>query len=158
MSSVVIVDDSKETCEAITRLVEREGHRAIPVEHSDEAADVVRAVRPDVVLLDVMMPGKNGLEVLRRIREDRDLDRTAVVMCTAVDDEEVERAARELGANDYVVKSSTWERVWQCIGRFVKVERPVGAAGDPIAPDVSLADVIAGRTEGGAAMLSARVG
>lgn len=103
---ILVVDDVEVNRDLLTRRVRRLGH------HVDEAIDGEQALamvadaapRYDVILLDVMMPGLNGYEVLERIKTDADLAATRVIMVSAVD--EIDSVVRciELGADDYLSK------------------------------------------------------
>ena len=105
MAKVLVVDDQADYCRPLVRLFQLAGHDARSVQAGEEAIKYLRAVdAPDVVLLDVMMPGMDGLEVLRQVRQDPRTATTPVVIFTAVCDPVFERHALDKGANDYLVK------------------------------------------------------
>ena len=105
MAKVLLVDDQAEYCRPLVRLFQLAGHEARSVQDGEEALKYLGvADRPDVVLLDIMMPEMDGLEVLRQVRKDPRLSAVPIVMFTAVSDPVLERYALEKGANDYVVK------------------------------------------------------
>src|SRR5688500_9650682 len=105
MAKVLLVDDQAEYCRPLVRLFQLAGHEARSVQDGEEALKYLGvADRPDVVLLDIMMPEMDGLEVLRQVRNDPRISAVPVVMFTAVSDPVLERHALEKGANDYVVK------------------------------------------------------
>lgn len=105
MAKVLVVDDQAEYCRPLVRLFQLAGHDARSVQAGEEALKYLGVVDvPDVVLLDIMMPGMDGLEVLRQVRTDPRLARVPIVMFTAVSDPVLERHALEKGADDYVVK------------------------------------------------------
>ncbi|MFK0252782.1 response regulator transcription factor [Streptomyces sp. NPDC090445] len=98
---VLVVDDDPTVAEVVTGYLRRAGHT---VEHAaDGPAALVSAVRdqPDLVVLDLMLPGMDGLEVCRRLRAERPVP---VIMLTARGDEDDRIAGLELGADDYVTK------------------------------------------------------
>jgi two-component system, OmpR family, response regulator CpxR len=101
MERILIVDDDVELCQLITQFLEPEGFK-IEAEH-DGARAVERALAEqyDLMVLDVMLPGMNGFEVLRRIRA---LSRTPVMMLTARGDELDRIIGLEIGADDYLPK------------------------------------------------------
>jgi CheY-like chemotaxis protein len=72
MPFILVVDDDESTCDALQRLLSRMGYAAACATNGYEALDVAGTVRPDVIVLDWMMPGIDGLEVLRRLRADGD--------------------------------------------------------------------------------------
>jgi CheY-like chemotaxis protein len=105
MARVLVVDDQAEYCRPLVRLFQLAGHDARSVQAGEEAIKYLRAVDAvDVVLLDIMMPGMDGLEVLRQVRLDPRMASVPVVMFTAVSDPVLERHALQKGANDYLVK------------------------------------------------------
>lgn len=82
------------------------GHEAAFVDNGRKALDYVAHHRPDLVILDVMMPEIDGLEVLRRLRENPQTADLPVVMFSALNDPAFCQRVRERGANDYWVKAS----------------------------------------------------
>jgi CheY-like chemotaxis protein len=105
MAKVLLIDDQADYCRPLVRLFQLAGHDARSVQAGEEALKYLRAVdAPDIVLLDIMMPGMDGLEVLRQVRQDPRTATTPVVMFTAVSDPVLERHALQKGANDYLVK------------------------------------------------------
>ncbi len=100
---VLVVDDEPTISEIVARYLERAGYET-HVSHDGLAAlAAVDRVHPDLVVLDLMMPGMDGLEVLRRVRE-RPARRTAVILLTAKGEESDRITGLRLGADDYVVK------------------------------------------------------
>jgi DNA-binding response OmpR family regulator len=101
MATVLIVDDDPKIRELLRLYVEREGHRAAFAADGPEALAVARQSRPDLVLLDVMLPGLDGFEVCRRLREVSDVP---VVLLTARSGDSDKVVGLDIGADDYVVK------------------------------------------------------
>jgi CheY-like chemotaxis protein len=105
MAKVLVVDDQADYCRPLVRLFQLAGHDARSVQDGEEALKYLGvADTPDVVLLDIMMPEMDGLEVLRQVRRDPRLSAVPIVMFTAVCDPVLERHALEKGADDYLVK------------------------------------------------------
>lgn len=104
--SVLIVDDDLGTGRLLALLIRHIGHDAAFVESGTKALEYLATHRPDLVILDVMMPGIDGLEVLRRMRADPQTADLPVVMFSAMSDPHFCQIAREKGANDYWVKAS----------------------------------------------------
>lgn len=98
---VLVVDDEPMVREVVVRYLERDGVRVHEVGDGDAALAWLGSNRPDLVVLDIMLPGTDGLAVLRRIRADGDVP---VVLLTARTDEVDRVVGLELGADDYVVK------------------------------------------------------
>jgi len=104
MSTVLIVDDDEDLREMVTLKLHRCGFTVRAAANGDEALRAVAELAPDVVLLDIMMPGMSGLDVLQRWRADAATARLRVIMLTAkAQTSEIARGF-ELGADDYIVK------------------------------------------------------
>jgi len=118
---VLIVDDDVESSEILRASLVALGY---VVDHSSHGADALmaaRLVRPDVVLLDVMMRPLGGMEVLKHMRT---LDATVpVIMVTAADDPTLIRAAREMGAYGYLVKPVEDQRLRRMLSEAVTRSR-----------------------------------
>jgi DNA-binding response OmpR family regulator len=101
METVLVVDDEPTLREVVVRYLERAGYHALEAGDGDEAENVLRNHAPDLVILDLMLPGTDGLELCRRIRADSALP---VIMLTARGEEADRIVGLELGADDYVTK------------------------------------------------------
>ena len=102
LAKILLVEDEIEVLDAITELLEREGYAVTRAVDGEEALRRVETERPDLVLLDVGLPGLGGLDVLRRLREDH--PRVPVVMLTGLNDEAQARRTLQMGAIDYIRK------------------------------------------------------
>jgi two-component system response regulator ResD len=101
--SVLVVDDEPTISEIVSRYLERAGYETTTAADGAGALEAFARERPDLIVLDLMMPGIDGLEVLRRVREQR-TTRTAVILLTAKGEESDRITGLRLGADDYVVK------------------------------------------------------
>jgi two-component system response regulator ResD len=101
--SVLVVDDEPTIREIVARYLERAGYEARVAIDGRTALSALRERAADLVVLDLMLPGIDGLEVMRRIR-DGDRDRTAIILLTARGEETDRVVGLRLGADDYVVK------------------------------------------------------
>jgi len=101
MVRVLVVDDDETIRELLRSYLQREGFRVEVAAEGEAAVRVARAFRPEVVVLDVLLPGLDGLEVLRRLRAEAD---PYVVLLTAKSEETDRVVGLELGADDYVTK------------------------------------------------------
>lgn len=102
MNKILIVDDEVKACEFLKRILERKGYSIITSHCGEKALEMVKYEKPDVILLDIRMPGMDGIEFIRCVREfDRDI---CIIMVTAVNDIDVGTKALELGAKEYVTK------------------------------------------------------
>ena len=104
MSKVLVVDDIPDNVRLLSYELEDQGYEVLTACSGDEALEVVRSERPDAVLLDVMMPPPDGIEVCRRLKQDPDFEPIPVILVTAKDlDDEVIKGL-DAGAHDYITK------------------------------------------------------
>jgi DNA-binding response OmpR family regulator len=101
--SVLVVDDEPTIADVVSRYLDRAGYRTRVASTGTQAIEAAARERPDLVVLDLMLPGIDGLEVMRRLRE-QDRERIAVILLTAKGDESDRVIGLRLGADDYVVK------------------------------------------------------
>jgi two-component system, OmpR family, phosphate regulon response regulator PhoB len=101
MATVLVVDDEPIVREVVVRYLERDGHEALEADDVDSARDVLQRHSPSLVVLDLMLPGGDGLELCREIRARSDVP---VIMLTARAEEADRIVGLELGADDYVTK------------------------------------------------------
>ena len=101
MSTVLVVEDEMEIARIVRDYLSRAGFEVIVVGDGDSALATVRSARPDLVVLDLGLPGRDGLDVAREVRRRSD---TPIVILTARGDESDRIVGLELGADDYVVK------------------------------------------------------
>ena len=101
MKKIVIIEDDKILREELEILLNDSGYQAEILSDFTDAAAQVRQIRPDLVLLDIILPGANGQYILRQIREKSDVP---VIMLTSKDGEVEEIMSRSSGADDYVTK------------------------------------------------------
>jgi sigma-B regulation protein RsbU (phosphoserine phosphatase) len=101
---LLVVDDNEMNRDMLSRRLARKGHTVAVAEDGHRALEMVEATDYDVILLDIMMPGIDGYQVLERLRETHGSGDLPVIMATAKDQSEDIVAALKLGANDYVTK------------------------------------------------------
>jgi DNA-binding response OmpR family regulator len=101
---VLVVDDDEMNRLTLAALLESEGYRAHTVEDGYQALEAMEAERFDAVLLDILMPGIDGLEVLRQVKADSRMWRIPVIVISAVDETSSIVRCLELGAEDFVSK------------------------------------------------------
>ena len=106
MSMVLVVDDNFDACQMLARLVRCVNGDAHCVTSGEAALEYVRHHHVDLMILDVMMPGMDGLEVLRRVRAQPATADLPVVIFSAVADDEFRHRALAQGANEYWLKAS----------------------------------------------------
>jgi len=101
---VLIVDDEKPLAEAIAATLDLEGLRTIVAYDGDQALALARSQRPDLILLDVMMPGKSGIEVCATLKTDPETAAISVIFLTAKADEDCRIVGIAAGADEYLTK------------------------------------------------------
>lgn len=102
--SILIVDDNKETVKLYSALLELEGFQTIPAYDGYQALETLKNQTVDVVLLDIMMPEIDGIEVCRQIKSHPKTEGISIVMVTALSDPENKQQALKAGANGYLTK------------------------------------------------------
>ena len=101
---ILIVDDEEDIRELVELNLRREGYQTLPCDTGERALELVRSKKPDLVVLDLMLPGVDGLEVCKRLKADPDTRHVPIVMLTAKGEEADIVTGLELGADDYVTK------------------------------------------------------
>jgi DNA-binding response OmpR family regulator len=130
--SVLVVDDEPTIVEVVGRYMERAGYETHSAFDGPEALRQASLHRPDLVVLDVMLPGIDGIEVMRRLQEDSG-ERTAVILLTARGEESDRLVGLRHGADDYVVKPfSPAELVARVDAVLRRVSPPAEAEPEPI--------------------------
>ena len=104
MSSILVVDDDPSAAELFSLMLRQMGYHAVSAFSGPAALEHIGTTLPDLVILDMMMPDMNGLDVLRQLRTDARTAGVPVVMFSALDDDEWRDKAARAGANDYWIK------------------------------------------------------
>lgn len=101
---ILVVDDEQDIVDLISYNLSKEGYVVSTASNGTEALEIAEAQRPDLVILDVMMPGMDGFEVCRNLRQRSTLSGTAIMFLTAKSGEIDQILGLELGADDYIQK------------------------------------------------------
>jgi len=123
--SILVVDDTPTNVKVLVEMLGREGYRVLVAREAESAIEQARYAKPLVILLDVMMPGMDGLEVLRRVRAR---NRIPVLMLTARGDEADRVVGLELGADDYVPKPFSPRELLARLRAVLRRAQPEAAA------------------------------
>ena len=110
-SKILVVDDVPANLDILVEALDREGYNVLVASNGTTALEVAAYARPDLILLDVMMPGIDGFETCRRLQADRNLEDTPVIFLTARDDIEGIVEGFEAGGLDYITKPFKKEEV-----------------------------------------------
>ena len=127
-SRVLIVEDEPDIRELVVHHLKREGYQVSAASGGEEALRLVQAAPPDLVILDLMMPAMDGLEVCRRLRQDPATASLPIVMLTAKGDEVDRVLGLEIGADDYVVKPFSPKELLARVRAVLRRSRPAPGA------------------------------
>lgn len=120
---VLVVDDERPVVMVIETNLRIAGYEVVSAYNGQQALELLRRERPDCMILDVVMPEMNGWEVLQRVREDRNLAKTQVIMLTAlVEDADIARGY-ELGVDMYLTKPFEPKELIEFVDRVVELGR-----------------------------------
>jgi DNA-binding response OmpR family regulator len=125
--TILVVEDEKEIRDLLAHYLRKEGFTSILAADGETGIARARKEKPDLVLLDILLPKSDGLEVLRAIRADEGIARTPVVMLTAKGDETDRVIGLELGADDYIPKPFSPREVVARIKAILRRSRAVSA-------------------------------
>jgi DNA-binding response OmpR family regulator len=129
MATVLLVDDDPKIRDLLRLYVEREGHRALFAADGETALDTALRARPDLVVLDVMLPGLDGFEVSRRIRDASDVP---ILLLTARSGEGDKVIGLDMGADDYVIKPFSPRELMARVRALLRRRRLEADAEEPI--------------------------
>lgn len=104
IQKILLVDDSKTELHHLSELLTKRGYKVRTAENGDEAMRRLAEEKPDLILMDVVMPGQNGFQLTRTITRDPLFADVPVIMCTSKNQETDKVWGRRQGARDYVVK------------------------------------------------------
>ena len=100
--TILLVEDFDDTRLMMKMWLTRHGYRVLEAETGEEGVEMAQRERPDLIIMDMMMPGMNGLDATQLIRQDRDLRQTPIVAVSAYGVDEYRRIALAAGCNEYV--------------------------------------------------------
>lgn len=101
---ILLIDDEQDILEIISYNLEKEGYQVFTAGNGNEGIAKAKEILPDLILLDVMMPEKDGIETCQDLRKIKELQRTLIVFLSARSEEFSQLAGYQAGANDYIVK------------------------------------------------------
>jgi two-component system alkaline phosphatase synthesis response regulator PhoP len=104
VKKILIADDEPDILEIIQYNLQNEGYEVITAKNGNEAIDQAKRSMPDLIILDIMMPGKNGIEVCNILRMQPAFNNTLIIFLTALSDEGTEVKGLETGADDFITK------------------------------------------------------
>ena len=104
MPRILVVDDDKQIVRLVQSYLEQIGNQVLTAYNGETALQVIRRERPDLVVLDLMLPNRDGWEITRTVRGDPNLATLPIIMLTARVDDTDKIVGLELGADDYITK------------------------------------------------------
>jgi DNA-binding response OmpR family regulator len=117
--SVLIADDAPNIVLSLEFLMKQEGYEVFSVDNGEEALTFVEQHRPDLVLLDIMMPRKDGYEVCQAIRANEQYKDTRIIMLTAKGRDVEREKGLALGADDYITKPFSTREVVEKVRKYL---------------------------------------
>jgi DNA-binding response OmpR family regulator len=132
---ILVVDDNPDNAHIIRDYLGARGYPITVAYNGDDALKAFEEVKPALVLLDVMMPGRDGWQVCREMKQHPTLGRSVrIVMVTALDDWVNKRQALQTGADDFVEKPFELSKLVAAVERNIKLLAPTAARGASTAP------------------------
>lgn len=121
MEKILIVDDDKNIRYSLKRMFEDKGKSVITAKNGKEALDILDKEMPELVVMDIMMPGMNGLQALKEMRKD--WPKLLVIIMTAFGTTETAIEAMRLGAYDYILKPFDVKKMWELIEKALSIAK-----------------------------------
>ncbi len=120
MATILIVEDSQTERQVLRKMLERGGHLVIAATDGVEGMAMARQNKPDLILMDVVMPGQNGFQTTRQLSRDPATQNIPIIIVTTKDQETDRVWAKRQGASDYLVKPVAEEELLPSIDSLLK--------------------------------------
>jgi twitching motility two-component system response regulator PilH len=120
MAKVLVVDDVAVDLNRMADIVKSMGHIVIQASDGDEAIAKTQSEKPDLILLDIVIPKKNGFQVCRELRDDPSVAATPIIMVTSKNQDNDKFYGLKQGANEYIPKPYTEDALKSAIAKFLK--------------------------------------
>jgi two-component system, OmpR family, phosphate regulon response regulator PhoB len=128
MAKILLAEDEKQIADMISFKLTHSGHQVVRAQDGEQAITLATRERPELILLDAMMPGLNGFEVLRRLKADSTLRSVPVIMVTAKGHERDVLSGLRGGAVDYIVKPFSLKELSARVELALRKEPPATTA------------------------------
>ena len=125
MSKVMVVDDAQADLLMIESILRTAGHHVLAYNDGDRLEENLAIELPDVLLLDVVMPKRNGFELLRRVKKDERTRHTPVVLVTCKNGDSDKLWGKRQGADEYITKPFTGAELLSVVHRLTVADRPL---------------------------------
>ncbi len=120
MAKVMVVDDAYSELKLMESILRNAGHQVVTLIDGEALEDKVCTERPDVLLLDIVLPKRNGFELLRWLKKNEQTKSTPIVLVSSKNQESDKAWGRRQGADDYLPKPFTSDQLLTMVGRFVR--------------------------------------
>ena len=120
MAKVMVVDDAYSELKLMESILRNAGHQVVTLIDGEALEDKVSSERPDVVLLDIVLPKRNGFEILRSLKKNEQTKSTPIVLVSSKNQASDMAWGRRQGADDYLPKPFTSDQLLTMVGRFVR--------------------------------------
>ena len=120
-AKIFIIEDESDLVQALVMRLKAEGYQAACVTDGISALERAREEKPDMILLDICLPGRNGFEVFQQLRQDPATEHIPIVFLTARSTVEDRQKARHLGAAGYIVKPFQWTNLIKLVHEVLAV-------------------------------------
>ena len=129
MTTILVVDDERELLDLVAAQLRKHGYTVVTAGNGADALKVAFQTQPDLAILDIMMPGINGLDMCRRLRE---MSEMPIIMLTALSEESMVVQALDEGADDYVTKPFGFEEFLARVKASLRRAQMTGASRNPV--------------------------
>ncbi|HSB71860.1 MAG TPA: response regulator [Candidatus Methylomirabilis sp.] len=123
-TTILVVDDQPFFVSMMQNLLQSQGYRVVAASNGDEGLALAKKHKPDAILLDIEMPGKNGFVVCQALKQDADLKHIPVIILTATQDTKLNEKAFRAGATITATKSMAGERLLNTLSMTLKQAKP----------------------------------
>ncbi|HTO11351.1 MAG TPA: response regulator [Candidatus Binatia bacterium] len=120
MAKVMVVDDAYSELKLMEAILRNAGHQVVTLIDGEALEDKVSTERPDVLLLDIVLPKRNGFELLRSLKKNEQTKTTPIVLVSSKNQQSDMAWGRRQGADDYLPKPFTSDQLLTMVGRFVR--------------------------------------
>jgi twitching motility two-component system response regulator PilH len=120
MAKVMVVDDAYSELKLMESILKNAGHQVVTLIDGEALEDKVSSEQPDVLLLDIVLPKRNGFELLRLLKKNERTKTTPIVLVSSKNQESDKAWGRRQGADDYLPKPFTSDQLLTMVGRFVR--------------------------------------
>ena len=120
MAKVMVVDDAYSELKLIESILRTAGHQVVTLIDGEALEERVTTVQPDVLLLDIVLPKRNGFELLRLLKKNERTKTTPIVLVSSKNQESDRAWGKRQGADDYLAKPFTSDQLLTTVGRFVR--------------------------------------